>query len=433
VTAGVEILIILALVMLNGFFAGAELAILTAKRNRLEQAAEEGSKGARAALSLLDDTNRFLSAVQIGITGVGTLAAAYGGASLVSGLSEWLSAAPVPLVARYSDGIGLALVTGSIAFASLVIGELVPKRVALAYAEGLAKAVAVPMLALSLVVRPIVAILGIVTATVLRILRVNVADAPTVSVDDIAHLIETGTEQGVLRAAEQEVALEAFQLRIRRARDIMRPRIDIDAVDIDTPAQEIAGVVAMSGFSRLPVYEGDLDHIVGFVYNKDLFQQLYLGRDINIRQLLRQPLFIPENLTLDRLLVTFQQKRSQLAIVLNEFGGTLGMVTFEDVLEELVGEIHDEHRRDEVQSIVQRDSRSWLVDGRFALHDLIDRLPESVKLGEGASAVSTVGGLVITALEELPKIGDVVTSGDITIEVVDMDGARVDRLLVSIP
>jgi putative hemolysin len=288
------------------------------------------------------------------------------------------------------------------------------------------------MLLLSKIARPIVAGLGLITSGVLRTLRIDPRAEAAISVADIEHLVEEGREQGVLETAEHEVLLEALQLRKRRARDIMRPRIDVDAVDIETPANEVAGVVAMSGFSRLPVYEGDLDHIVGFIYNKDLLQQLHLGRTIELRRMLRQPLFIPENLTLDRLLLLFRERRAHLAIVLDEFGGTEGMVTIEDVLEEIVGEIHDEHRRDEAQMIVRRDERSWLVDGLLRIHELVEQLPEGTRLPEKPAAASSVAGLVLEALGQLPKVGDVVTYGDVRIEVADMDGFRVDRLLVSV-
>jgi putative hemolysin len=428
-----EVLTIVVLILFNGFFAGAEIAILTARRNRLEQAAAAGSKGAKAALSLLADTSNFLSTVQIGITGVGTLAAAYGGVSLVSQLAAQLAAAPWPFVAEHSRTIALAIVTGCIAFGSLVLGELVPKRFALAYAERLAQFVAVPMVALRAFAKPFILVLGGVTRVFLKVLHVDDAKSSLVTVEDIAHVLQTGKEQGVLEETEHEVAFEALQLRNRRVRDIMRPRIDIDAVDIETPAQEVVGAVAMSGFSRLPVYEGDLDHIVGFVYNKDLFQQHFLGRDIQLRSVLRQPLFIPENLALDKLLVTFQERRTQLAIVLDEFGGTRGMVTFEDVLEELVGEIHDEHRRDEEHLFVKRDDSSWLVDGLLPLHDLVDHLPAHATLAQDAQESSTMSGLVTSLLQDVPKVGDVVTSGQVRIEVVDMDGKRIDRLLVSVP
>lgn len=427
-----EILIILGLILLNGFFAGAEIAVLTARRNRLEVAAQQGSRSAKAALVLLRDTGRFLSTVQVGITGVSTFAAAYGGVSLVNRMAGWLATSEAPLVARNGGAIALATVTGTIAFVSLVLGELVPKRAALAYAERLAQFAALPMLLLSVVARPAVALLGLVATAFLWLLRVDTSEESRVSVDDIEHLIETGHEQGVLEQTEHELALEALQLKNRRARDIMRSRVDIDAVDIETPADEVVGTVAMSGFSRLPVYEGDLDHIIGFVYNKDLFQQTYLRRQIDLRRVLREPLFIPENLALNRLLLLFQERRTQLAIVLDEFGGTRGMVTFEDVLEELVGDIHDEHRRDEGQRVVQRDATSWLVDGQLPVHDLLELLPGGVKFPVEARSVSIVAGLVVRRLEELPKIGDVVEFEGVRMEVVDMDGKRIDRLLVTL-
>jgi putative hemolysin len=426
-----ELFIILALILLNGFFAAAEIALLTSRRNRLETAAAGGSRSAKAALHLLGDTSQFLSTVQVGITGVSTFAAAFGGVSLVARLSESLSDSPIPFLANNSHALALTVVTGGIAFTSLLLGELIPKRFALAYAEGLAQFVAIPMRILSIVARPFVVVLGHLTTLSLRILGVK-ATEQEVSVDDIQHLLKTGKEQGVLEETEHEVALEALKLRNRRVRDIMRPRIDIDAVDIETPAHEVVGSVAMSGFSRLPVYDDDLDHIVGFIYNKDLFQQTYLGREIELKRIMRQPLFIPESLTLDRLLLRFQERRTQLAIVLDEFGGTRGMVTLEDILEELVGDIHDEHRRDDEQLVVRRDDGSWLVDGMLPIHDLLDYLPEGVEPAEEAKGTSTVAGLVLRSLEDLPKIGDKVTSGQLEIEVIDMDGTRIDRLLVTV-
>ncbi|WP_428306285.1 hemolysin family protein [Lacipirellula sp.] len=427
-----ELVIILVLVLLNGFFAGAEIAVLTARRNRLQQAADQGSKGAKAAMYLLGDTNRFLSTVQVGITGVGTLAAAYGGVSLVNQLSEYLSTLPTQAIASNSRAISLAVVTGGLAFTSLILGELVPKRAALAYAERLATIVAPPMALLSIVARPFVAVLGFVTAIVLRILRVDPQAESSVSVEDIEHLIESGREQGILQETEHEVALEALQLRNRRVRDIMRARIDIDAVDIETPTEEIVGVMAMSGFSRLPVYEDSLDHIIGFLYNKDVFQQFYLRKDVELRKLLRAPLFVPESLSLDRLLVSLREKHTQLAIVLDEFGGTRGMVTLEDVLEELVGEIYDETQRVEADMIVARDGGGWLVDGQLPMHDLMEHLPSGVNLSTDSFDFSTVSGLVLAVLERLPTVGEIVPCGDISIEVVDMDGNRIDRLLITL-
>ena len=198
-----------------------------------------------------------------------------------------------------------------------------------------------------------------------------------VSLEDIEHLIHAGAHQGALDPAEQLLAGRALRLGDRTVRDIMRPRIEIDALDVDTPADEVIGAVAMSGFSRLPIHEGDLDHIIGFVYTKDLLLRQHMGWPIELRKLVRPPLLVPESLRIDKLLERFRQKRTQMAIVLDEFGGTEGLVTMEDVLEELVGEIHDEHRAERQQQIVARDVASWFVDAGLPLHELLERIEMS--------------------------------------------------------
>jgi putative hemolysin len=252
-----------------------------------------------------------------------------------------------------------------------------------------------------------------------------------VSLDDIEHLIDTGTEEGVVEPLEKRLALGALRLGDRTVRDIMRPRIDLDAMDVETPADEILGTVAMAGFSRLPVYERDLDHVIGFVHIKDLFRQHYLGWAIELRKLLHPALFVPENMTLDRLLELFQEKHNQLAIVLNEYGGTEGMVTLEDVVDEIVGEIQDEHRRHEEQKFAQRDDGSWLIDGAASIPDMIDRLalrPDDSWEGRG---FSTIAGLILERLGHIPTIGDTAEWDGLQLEVVDMDGQRIDRVLVT--
>ena len=210
-----------------------------------------------------------------------------------------------------------------------------------------------------------------------------------------------------------------------------QPRIDLDAMDVDTPAPEILVTVAMAGFSRLPVYEGDLDHVIGFVHIKDLFRQLYLGWAIELRKLLHPALFVPENMTLDRLLELFQEKHNQLAIVLNEYGGTEGMVTLEDVVEEIVGEIRDEHRRHEEQKFVQRDDSSWLLDGAVSVADMIDRLDLKPSDSWEGRGFSTIAGLILDCLGHIPSIGDKAEWDELQLEVVDMDGQRIDRVLVT--
>lgn len=426
-----EVLIILALILANGFFAAAEIAIIAARRGRLEQRASEGSRRAEQALGLARDPNRFLPTVQIGITLVSALGAAYGGQQIVGDMSEWVARWPWAVAARHADGIALAVFVLCFTYVSLILGELVPKRVALQWAERIALLVAPVLNLVAKLARPLVVLMGASTDAMLWLLRLRAASEPTVSLDDIEHLIDTGTSEGVVEPVEKRLALEALRLGDHMVREIMRPRIDLDAMDINTPPDEVLGTVAMAGFSRLPVYEGDLDHIVGFVHIKDLLRQLHLGWPIELRKLLHPALFVPETMRLDRLLALFQEKHNQLAIVLNEYGGTEGMVTLEDVVEELVGEIRDEHRRSEDQDFVQRDDGSWLIDGGVGILDLVERL----ELGEHKDLedrdFNTLGGLILDQLGRIPAIGDHVNWNGLRMEVVDMDGQRIDRVLVT--
>jgi len=433
----VEFGVILLMALLNGFFAAAEIAILTARRGRLEQQAEEGDKASAVAIALARDADRFLPTVQVGITLVGTFASAFAGARLAAPLSQAL--AELPFIEGRAPGLALGLVVFGIAYLQLIIGELVPKRIAFQNAEPIARLVAYPMLLLQRASRPVIWTLQTSTSLVLRAMGQNAKIQNSVSVEDIEHLIETGSEAGVIQESQHKVAIEALRLANRTVVEILRPRIDIDAVDIDTPSEEVVGAIAMSGFSRVPVCEGTIDHLVGFVYIKDVFLQQYLGRPIDLRRLIRPPLFIPKTLSISRLMELFQQHKTQLAFVLDEYGGTQGMVTLEDVMEMLVGEIHDElrHERNSKQNpeeeIVRREDGSLLVDGTVNLHELeealeIGRWREPVPRGIG-----TVSGLVLALLKRPPKIGDLVTWSDLRIEIVDMDGPKIDRLLVQPP
>jgi putative hemolysin len=368
--------------------------------------------------------------VQIGITLVSALGAAYGGREIVGALSDWLVELPWTWVRRRADGIALGIFVACFTYASLILGELVPKRISLQRAEGLAIFVAPIMQFIAAFARPIVWFMGLSTSTVLWVLRFGKLDEPSVSLDDIEHMIDAGTAEGVVEPLEKKLALGALRLGERTVRDIMRPRIDLDAMDVDTPPEEVLGTVAMAGFSRLPVYERDLDHVIGFVHIKDLFRQHYLGWPIELRKLLHPALFVPETMPLDRLLELFQEKHNQLAIVLNEYGGTEGMVTLEDVVEEIVGEMRDEHRRHEEQKFVERGENSWLIDGAVSIPDLIDRLELAGENTEGRG-FSTLAGLILDRLGHIPAIGDTADWNGLRLEVVDMDAQRIDRVLVT--
>ena len=423
-----ELLIVLALILANGFFSGAEMAIVASRRGRLRQMADQGDARAATALELASNPDRFLPTVQIGITLVGTLAAAYGGDRLVGDVADWLAAHAPPPIAAASQTIALTLFVMLLSFVTLLLGELVPKRLALRRAESFARFAAPVMQLFALVARPLVWGMSTATSAVLFLLGAHKQEGPTVSVDDIEHLLEAGRAEGVLEAVETAVATEALRLGERTVRDIMRPRIDLDALDIDTPAAEILGAIAMAGYSRLPVYEGSLDHILGYVSLKDVLRNNWLGWPLELRKMMHRALFVPETMPLDRLLELFQKERNQLAIVLDEYGGTEGLVTMEDVLEELVGEIHDEHRRDDASPFVQREDGSWLVDGSAGIEDLAQTF--GLKTDALPRDYSTISGLVLADLERIPTAGDIVRWQGLQIEVVDMDGRRIDKLLV---
>ena len=428
-----EALLILGLILANGFFSGAEIAIIAARRGRLKQLADAGDSGAKLALELAGDPNRFLPTVQIGITLVGTFAAAFGGARLAENLYGWLSGLSLGILEGHEHGVALSIVVLAITFFSVLLGELVPKRIALRNADGLARLAAPIMNALAGIGRPFVWFMGLATNAVLLLVGSRETTQQDVSLEDIEHLIQTGTDVGVLEPSEQKLAMEALRLGERSVRDIMRPRVDIDALDIDTPPDECLGAVAMAGMTRLPLYEGNMDHIIGFVNIKDVLRRHYLGFPIELRKILHPVLFVPETLNLDRLLVSFQEQGSHLAIVLDEFGGTEGMVTLQDVLEELVGEMRDEHQSDASQKIVARDETSWLIDGTVSIDEVIELLKIELPPSDSPRGYTTVAGLVLSELGKIPAIGDRLSWQGASIEVVDMDGPRIDRLLISLP
>lgn len=426
----VELLIILLLIFANGFFAGAEIAIIAAGRGRLQQQAEAGNQGAKLAIDLAADPNRFLPTVQVGISLIGTFAAAFGGARVASVLAQWLKLSPIQFIGSHHAEIALFIVVVCLTFVSTVLGELVPKRLALQHANQLAAIVAHPMHLIARFTRPAVIVMAASTDFVLWLLRSHKAPKQLVSIDDIQHLIETGTQEGVVEPVEQRLAVEALRLGEKSVKNIMRPRIEMDALDVNTPPQEVLGALAMAGFSRLPIYEENLDQIIGYIHLKDIVRQQYMNWPIDLRKLLHPALFVPESMPIDRLLLRFQEQHNQLAIVLDEFGGTAGMVTLEDVMSELVGEIQSESRQDEQHRMVQREDKTWLVDGQVTIDDVADRLHLRHPDLLSPRNFTTVSGLILTRLDRIPKLGESVNWLGLRFEVVDMDGPRIDRVWI---
>jgi putative hemolysin len=427
-----ESLVILLLVVANGLLSAAEIAVISANRSRLRQLGDGGDARARLALDLAQNPSRFLPAVQVAVSLSASVAAVLAGAGIVGEVDVWLAGQPIPVIARLSSGIALLVVSVGLSVLSMILGELLPKRLAVNQPAAVALAAARPLDILARIARPAVWLLAAATDGLAHLFGVRQAPVQGTSLQEIRHLIEMGTAEGLVDPVEQKLAFEALQLGDRTVRQVMKPRIDIDAVDVETPQEELLGVIAMAGFSRLPVYEGDLDHIIGFVHLKDVLRQHYLGWRLDLRKLVRPALTVPDTMPLDRLLVRFQEQRNQLAIVVDEFGATRGMVTLEDVLEELVGELLTDQRHGTEQQIVQRDATSWLVDGSVSIADLLERLGRQHLMASAPRHASSVAGLVLEILGHLPVAGEKAVWHDLSLEVIALEHQRIDRLVVTI-
>jgi putative hemolysin len=421
-----EALVILLLILMNGLLAGTEIAVLSARRPLLQTQARSGDVRAQRVLGLLEDPNNFLSTIQIGITLVGILAGAFGGADAVRYLAPLLSRLPIPLAAAYAEPLALGLVVLTITYLTLVIGELVPKRLALHRPEAISRAMARPMIRLASVARPVVWLLSRSTAMVLRALGVTSLHPPSVTEDEVRYMVREGARTGVFVPAEKEFVERIFRLGDEIVADVMRPRPDVVALDIDEPPESVRLKVLSSTYSRFPVYRDDLSQVLGIVHAKDV-----LGQEgpLRLEPILRQALFVPESKSLLSMLRAFQDTHSQMAVVINEFGGVEGVVTLEDVLEEIVGEIRDEHDLEE-PAVFSREDGSLLIDGSLSIPDLKEALELHSLEGEDSREFHTLGGLLMAHLRRVPREGDEVTTSGFRFEVVDMDGLRVDKVLV---
>ncbi len=423
-----EILILVLLIAANGVFAMSEMAIVSARKARLQQAADEGDGGARAALALAEAPNIFLSTVQIGITLIGILAGAFGGATLANRIAA--AAGRIGWLVPYANEIGIGAMVLLITYLSLVMGELAPKRLALSRAETIAARVARPMYVLSQLTAPAVRVLSASTDLLLRAIGARPSSEPPVTEEEIKIMIAQGTAVGVFEEAEKDLVTGVFRLAERRVSTLMTPRPEIVWFDIDEPPQEIWRQMAASGHSAFPIYEGAMDNVVGIVNAKDLWARAVAGQPIDLRQALIPPLFVPESMAALRVLELLRETRRHLALVIDEFGSIQGLVTLFDILEAIVGEIPSAAPWDEPE-IVQREDGSWLLDGALPVDEMrelfdLDRLPEQER-----GAYETVGGFVMMMLGRIPTAGDRFEWGGLCFEVVDMDRLRVDKVLVT--
>jgi putative hemolysin len=428
---GIEVAVIVILILANGFFAAAELAIVQARASRLETLARAGNKGAKQALHLAEKPELFLATAGVGIELIGTFTAAFGGDQLGEQLTEWLK--QFPALAPYEDGrkaLALVLVVLPIAYLTMLLGELVPKRLALLHAERFAMLSAPFMAGMAKVIRPAVALLTGSANLVLRLIGQHRAGDQSVTEEDIVYMVREGTASGTVEAGEAQFINRVFRFTDRPVRLVMTPRTEITAVDVGTPLPEIAETFLRAGYSRLPVQDGSLDNIVGVLYAKDLLRALAGHEPAELRPLLREPVFVFEHQPIDEVLTVFRQKGTHLGLVLDEYGQVAGLLTLTDVLEELVGEMPDEDSNSGDRPFVQREDGSWLVDGLEPYDTVRERLGLPEVPPEERGDYSTLAGMVLARLGRVPVVGDSVTVGSHVLEVVDMDGLRIDRVLV---
>ncbi len=427
----IEFLIILALALANGVFSGTELAMIAARRNRLEQRAEDGDSGAAMALKLQEDPDRFLASVQVGITLISTLSGVFAGAALAEQIAPQLRELPY-VGGSAATGVAQFLVVLLVTYLSLILGELVPKRIALQSAESIAAVMSRPMSLIARLSTPVIWLLSISSNLILRLLGRNNIPEERVTEEDIKALVREGTEGGLVEPQEQAFIESIFKFSDRAVRHIMTPRREVKMVEAEAELHEVLDELLASGYSRFPVYETNLDQIVGIVHVRDMLL-LYRrqGEHAKVREAVAPPVYVPENSRASILLATFRKSRRHMAIVVGELGGIEGVVTLEDVLEEIVGEIDDEFDEVSTEPVVRRDDGSFLADGSLPIDEVKQLLAVEALPDEETYRYDTLAGLVIALLGQIPTAGDTTHWNGWRFEVLDMDGLRVDKVLIA--
>jgi putative hemolysin len=421
-----ELLILVFLILLNGVFALSEMAIVSSRKPRLKAMADKGNVGAKAALRLLEDPSKMLSTVQIGITGIGVIAGAYGATSLADDLTP-VVATWHPTLAEHASTIAFTLVILFTTFLSLVLGELIPKRLALAAPESLAAFMAPMMAMIAVAASPLVMVLRFSTESVIRLLGLHRTRQEDVTEEELQSLIAEGEKAGVIEEEEREMIEGVMRLGDRSVRTNMTPRTEMVWLDPATPREDLLKEIRDSGHSRFPVADGDADQLIGIVQTKELFSHLASTGKVDVQAVMHKPQFVPETMPVLRLLESMRGNPVRMVIVSDEYGGVLGLVTAADLLESIAGD--DALHVDEALSPpIKRDDGSWLVDGMTPV-DEFEQLVGVRGLNEDES-YSTVAGLVMHLLRAVPKEGDKTEHGLLTFEVMDMDGRRVDKVLV---
>lgn len=424
----VEILVIFILILCNGFFAMSEIALVSARKVRLEQRAEDGDKGAATALELSHSTSKLLSAVQIGISLVSMITGVFGGATLAERLTQVLE--NIPWLQRYAATLSMTVVVVITTYFSLVFGELIPKKLALNNPEKIASRVSGFMRFISWLTSPLIKLLSASTDLGLRIIGAKPSEEPPITEEEIKVLIDQGTQVGVFGEAEQDMVEGVFRLNDRSINAIMTPRTDINWIDIDDSKEQILEQVLESPYSRFPVSRGSLDNVIGILNAKDLLEKHINNKPFQIQDLLQKPLFVPENTNAVKVLEMEREGGVHEALVIDEYGGVLGFVTLFDVLETIIGELPTPDQQGGPE-IIRREDGSFLLDGLLPIDEFkdlleIDHLPEEEKVG-----FQTMGGFIVNQLGSIPTTGQHFHWNGLRFEVMDMDSHRVDKILIT--
>jgi magnesium and cobalt exporter, CNNM family len=429
-----------ALILASGFFAASEISLITVKRHRLNQLISEGNRSARAAQRLIEDPSRFLATIQIALTFLGFLASAVGAVSLSRSLADVVRLIPIEFIRDAAGSISFVLVTLLIALAAIIIGELVPKTLALTFADRFALFVARPIGWFDRALRPVVWFVSTVSNILVRALGgKDRPQAGYLSTEELKMLVETGSEQGSIEEEEKEMIHGVIELSETQVHEVMVPRIGIRAVEVNEPIDEVLDMVVRAGHSRVPVFEENLDNILGILYVKDLLPYLKdhgsPAEHIDIRAIARPAVYVPETKPVDDLLREMRGARRHIAIVVDEYGGTAGLITLEDVVEEIVGEIQDEYDREEslVEPIDSDEEVAYRLDGRVSISDLRDLFDLPDVEEDDEDDYDTVGGLVVHRVGHIPLPGAVVQFRDVTLRVETAEPRRVAKVVATRP
>jgi putative hemolysin len=429
-----EIVLLAVLIAINAFFSASEIAVISVPKLRLKQLIESGNQTAQVLFNLTDDSSRFLATIQIGVTLMGFLASATAAVRLSAGLTDLIQRVPLPGIDNIAEGLSVAIITIMLALVTLVLGELVPKSIGLAHSERIALLVARPIDFLARAAQPVVRLLVWLTNLIARPLGGQPRRGmPIVTEEEIKTLVDAGEEGGVIQEEEKEMIYSIFEYTATVAREVMVPRMDVLAIDVETPLLEAMDAVIRHAHSRVPVYQENIDNIVGILYAKDLLKVLHeKGRvganEVRVVDILRPAAFTPESKKVSELFEEMQKRRIHMAIVIDEYGGTAGIVTIEDILEEIVGEIQDEYDQAEELEIQPAGENEWLINARANLGNINDALHVHFPVDEA----DTLGGYIYAQLGKVPLPGDEVRHENVLLKVVNVAGRRIGKVRVQL-